>query len=134
MHKALFKASRPLMAVEAFAIVIRAIKLQGLLGSRYILGVNVVQSTELGFEASKHGIIRVAGVAGLVARYTSILEMGGRNIRRVIYVQALAVMAHNVAAQAERRLLCPFHVVLKPKQAGKNGEDKERQKRQYLPA
>lgn len=134
MHNALFKAARSLMAVEAFAIVEWVIKFQGLLWPGDILYINVVQPTELGFEASKHGIIRVAGVAGLITRYTSILEMGRRNIRRVIYVQALAVMAHNVAAQAERRLLCPFHVVLKPQQPGKNGEDKERQKRQYLPA
>src|ERR1051326_8242834 len=104
MHNALFKTARSLLAVEALAIVIRAIKLQGLLGSRYILCVNVMQPTELGFEASKHGIIRVAGVAGLVARYTSILEMGRRNIRRVIYVQALAVMAHNVADRKSTRL------------------------------
>lgn len=80
MHHALFKAARSLMAVEAFAIVEWVIKLQGLLWPGDILYINVVQPTELGSEAPKHGVIRVAGVAGLVVRHTSILEMGRWNI------------------------------------------------------
>ena len=134
MDNALFKAARSLMAMEAFAIVVWVIKFHGQLRPGDILRINVVQPAELGFEASKHGVISVAGVAGLVARHAPILEMGRRNIGRVIYVQALTVLAHDVAAQTEGRLLRPFHVVLKPQQAGKNREDKERQKRQYLPA
>jgi hypothetical protein len=37
-----------------------------------------------------------------------------------------------MAAQTKGCLFCAFHVVFKPEQAGKNREDKERQKCQYL--
>jgi len=80
MQRALLKAARALVAVETFAVVVRMVKLHGLLRPGDILGINVVQPAELGFEASKDGIISVAGVTGLVARHTSILEMGRRNI------------------------------------------------------
>jgi hypothetical protein len=42
MHRALLKAARSLMAVEAFTVVIRMIELQGLLRSGDILSINVV--------------------------------------------------------------------------------------------
>src|SRR5438270_8254848 len=74
----------------------------------------------------------MAGIAGLLTRHTPVLGMRCRNERRIIHVQALAVLAHDMAAQAERRLLCPFHVVLKSQHSGKHRENEECQKCQYL--
>src|ERR1051326_1193707 len=129
---ALLKAARALMAMEAFAVIVRVVKLHGLLRPGDVLGINVVQSAELGFEAAENRVVRVAGVAGLIARYTPILKMCRWYIGGIIHIQALPVLAHDMAAQTERRLLCAVHVVLEPEQAGKNRKDKERQKRQYL--
>ena len=102
---ALLKAARALMAVQALTVVVRMVELDGLLRFGDILRVDMVQPLQFGAETAEDGVIGVAGIAGLIAWHTPVLKMRCRNIGRVIYVEALSISAHDMAGQAERRLL-----------------------------
>src|SRR4029077_16901596 len=84
------------------------------------------QAAELRSERSKHGVVRVAGVAGFVRGHAVILEVRGRKIRCVIDVQALSVGVHDMAGEAERGALGAFHFIVHSGQ-----ERKERKKEKH---
>src|SRR5215472_17330928 len=54
------------------------------------------------------------------------------NIAGVINQQAPAVISHDVAGKAEGGLLGALNMILQAQQATKDGEDKQRQKGEYL--
>lgn len=70
-----------------------------------ILHINVVQSVQLNAQTAIHRIIRVTGVAGFVGGDAVILEMRGRDIILVVYIQTFAPGRHDVAGKAEAGLL-----------------------------
>ena len=107
-----FKRAGSRVAVQAFAIVVGLVELDifGPGGSAEILDVDVAQASELGAKSSIKAVIGVAGVAGFVGRDAMVLEMGGRNVGRIIHVEAFAVGFHDVAGKAKLRLFGTFYV------------------------
>ena len=63
----------------------------------------MLQTAHLGIDVAKHGVVGMAREARMVFGDTVVLEMGSRNILRVIDVKALAVGLHDVARQAKLR-------------------------------
>src|SRR5215468_6836092 len=77
-------------------------------------------------------IVSVAGVAGFIARDAAILEVGCRQICRIIGIKASAVWLHDVAGEAEAGLFGALHVLCGSKYGGDEGKDKQCQKSEDL--
>ena len=89
------------MAVQTLPVIVWMIEFDGLLRLAYVLRINMVQPSQFGIKAAENRVIGMAGVTGFIARHASILEMRGRNIRRIVHIQAMPVRLHDVAAQAK---------------------------------
>src|SRR5580658_2196070 len=97
----LFKRARPGMAVQAFPVVVGLVKADGVHRRSKPVDIDVVQPFHLGMYGAKHGVIGMAGVAGLVRGDSMILEMSSGDIGLVVHVQAPPVGFHDVARKAE---------------------------------
>ena len=75
-----FKGPGPGMAVQAFPVVIRVVKLNRMHRRPKPVDVDVVQAIQLGLDGPEHGVIGMAGVTGLVGGNTVILEMSRGNV------------------------------------------------------
>src|SRR5215510_524739 len=121
------------MTMQAFAIVVRSVEFDRLMRFADVLHVEMMQPAEFCFDSP--GIKRVVGVAGVtsfVARYPIVLIVRCGDIAGVIHQQAPAVISHDVAGKAEGGLLGALNMILQAQQATKEGEDKKRQKGEYL--
>ena len=92
----LFEGSGAEVAVQAFAVVVRFVEANGIMRLAKILHVNVVQPVKFGPGASKHRIVCVTGIAGLIGGDAVILKVRRSQVSGIIYVQALAVSLHGV--------------------------------------
>src|SRR5262249_39466388 len=103
MHRPFLEGTSSGMAMETLAIVVRLIEfdLRGLRGLSEVIDVKVSQAAYLGFETAEHRVVGVAGVAGFVRRNAVILVVRGRQMKRIIDMQALSIGLHDVTAQAE---------------------------------
>src|SRR5579864_4310547 len=121
------------MTVQAFAVVIRAVELDGVFWFTEVLHPYVMQAPQLGFrKTGVQSVVGVAGVPGLIAGHAAVLVMSSRNVPGVVYHQALPVVAHDVTGEAERSLLGPLDVVLRSQYTAKYGKDEQGEKGQYL--
>src|SRR3954454_22721140 len=98
------------MTMEAFAIVIGIIKLDGLRCFSHILHVHMPQPAQLSQRRSVKYVICVTGVTGLIARNASVLKMRCGNIRGVVDPQAFSVWFHDVTRKAELGLFRTLHM------------------------
>ena len=91
------------MAMQALAIVVGLIQLDGLCRLAQILDVHMLEAAQLGIEITIHGVIGVASEAGIFAWHKIVLEMHSGNKTLVVYVQAFSVIFHHMARQTELR-------------------------------
>ncbi len=68
-----------------------------------ILHINVAQSTKFGMDRAEQGVVRMAGIASPITGNEIVLKMPGRDVTRVINVEAAAEIVHNLAGEAELR-------------------------------
>lgn len=68
-----------------------------------ILHINGAQSTKFGMDRAAQGVVRMAGIARLITGNEIVLKMPGRDVTRVINVEAAAEIVHNLAGEAELR-------------------------------
>ena len=124
MHRVALKRASARVAMQAFAIVVGLIELDVFRPWRRaeVLDVNVAQSSELGAKSAVEAVVGVTGVARFVGRNAMVLEMGGRNVGRIIHIEAFTVRLHDMAGKAEFRLLGTFDV-----SRGCHGSAKNRQ-------
>ena len=136
MNRSLLKGAGAQMTVQAFAIVVRFVKLDFVWSwwRAEIIDVNVPQSVQLRFKGAEHRIVGVTGVAGFLRRDAMVLKVSGSQIRGIIHMQALSVRLHDVARQTELSALGPLHLVRSAHSKTKNGQKEERQERRDLPA
>src|SRR6266851_1784790 len=108
MYRTFFKRARSGVTVQALAIVVRLIELDVLGGRRCSKekDVDMSQPAKLGLDSTKHGVIRVACVAGFVRRNAMILKMCGGEMLGVVHAQTLSVRFHDVARKTEFSTLC----------------------------
>ena len=87
------------MTMKAFSIVVWPIELDfgRLRNCPEVLHVHVIQPTPLCAEIPIHGVVGVAGETSGFGRHSMILEMSGRQERRIVSVEASSVVGHNVA-------------------------------------
>jgi len=84
--RTLFKRSGSEMAVQTFPVVVWLMQLD-VFRSRFlskVVDVEMPESTQLCFECSKHGVVGVTRVTGLVGRDAMVLKVGGNKIRWVV--------------------------------------------------
>ncbi len=122
------------MTVQAFAIVVGLIELDIFRPRRRtkILVVDVPQASELGANSSIKAIVSVTGVAGFIGWDAMVLKMGGRDVGRVVHVQAFAVRLHDVAGKTKFGLLGTFDVGRRRHGAAQNRQHTEGNERQHL--
>ncbi len=104
-------AARAFVAVEAFAIVVRLVKLDRVRRRSPDVMPHVFRAAQLGLEVAKHRVRRVATEAGPVARYLFVLEVNGRDEAPVAHPKAAAVGLHDVAGKTEFGALGLLEVV-----------------------
>lgn len=105
--------SRAAVAMQALAIVERLVELDfsSLWYCPQVLNVNVRQTPRFVFQPAKHGVVRVTGIAGPVPRNAIVLEVRGRQVTAVVYVEAPTIVLHRVAREAEFRSLGAIHML-----------------------
>src|SRR5437879_10586853 len=93
MHRTFFKRARSCMAMQAFAVVIRLVELDVCRGRRCskVIHVDMSQPAKFGLDSTKHGVIRVACVAGFVRGNEMILKVCGGQMMRTVSTQPLSV-------------------------------------------
>ena len=91
------------MAMQAFPVLERFVKRQFCRRGLEVIHIKMLQTAQLGIDVAEHRVVGMAGETRVVFGYTVVLEMGSRNILRVINVKALAMGPHDVARQAELR-------------------------------
>ena len=91
------------MAMQAFSVLERRVKRQFCRRGLEVIHIKMLQAAQFGVNVAKHGVVGMAREAGVVFRDTVVLEMGSRDILRVIDVKALAMGLHDVARQAKLR-------------------------------
>ena len=104
------EVARTCMAVQALRVVVRAVQMDHLGGTAHILHVNVPQALELVLQGTVHGVVRVAGVAGLIRLDEVVLKMLRGDVALIQHVQTLPVGFHAVARNAVCRLFGTLHV------------------------
>ena len=87
------------------------------------------EPVHLGGDGSKHRVVRVACVAGLIAWHPVVLEVGRRNVGLIVNFQTSSVGFHDVAGEAELRLLGALNVVVKTQQAGEDRGNEQSKKK-----
>ena len=97
----IFKRARPGMAVQAFAIVVSAVKVNGILRGSEPVDIDMVQALKFGVNCAEHRVISVAGIAGRVRVNPVVLEVSGRDIGGIVHVQTLPVRLHDVARETK---------------------------------
>src|SRR2546430_2544921 len=100
VYGAFFERAGANMAMQAFAIVIGNVKVQWRRRMAHILHVNVPQSANFCSNASIHYVIGMAGGGSPHAWDPWALEMRGRDIHRVVAVEAPTRWGHDVAGEA----------------------------------
>ena len=108
----LFEGAHSGVAVQALAVVEGGVELDvgRLWHFAEVLHINVPQPAKFGVDGAEHSVVRVAGVAGMIAGNKIILKMPGGDVTRIIHVEALAEIVHDVAGEAELRAGGAFHV------------------------
>ncbi len=76
--------------------------------------------------------VGMARVAGPIARHKIVLEMARRNVARIVYVEAPAIVCHYVAGEAELSALSPLHVLGKSTRDGQDRKNTQRNEGQHL--
>src|SRR6266702_2027933 len=109
MYRTFFKRAPSGVAVQALAVVVRLVELDVLRCWRSSKVIHVDMS-----ESAKHGVIRVARVAGFVRRNAMILKMCGGEMLGVVHAQTLSVRFHDVARKTEFSTLCVLQFAVSP--------------------
>jgi len=78
--------------------------------STHILHIKIPYTFELVLQGAVHGVVRVAGVAGLVRLHKVVLKMLRRDVACIQHVQTLSMGFHAVARNAVCRLFGTLHV------------------------
>src|SRR5262249_18764793 len=88
-----------------------------------VVHVYVLEALQLGRPVAVHRIGGVTREAGGLARHPRVGVVRGRDVHHVVDVQALAVVLHDVARDAESGLLRFLDVLDEAHGGGKNGQD-----------
>ena len=136
MYYAFLKGTSPRMAMQAFAVVVRLVELdiRGLWWISQVIDINVAEAPKLGLEATKHCVVGVAGVTRFVSWNQMILEVGCRQMSRIIHLQASAVGLHDVTAEAKFRALGVLHLRAKTHSETQQRQAKQQKESHDLPA
>jgi len=121
------------MTMEAFAIVVRVVEVEGRSGVTDVLHVDVPQTADLCANAAIHRVVGVAGIARLVTRDSGVLKVGGGKKGRVINQQASTVRFHDVAREAKISLPGALHMLGRSERGDQGGQQKEHHKGKHLP-
>ena len=99
----LFEGAHAGVAVQAFAVVESGVEpdVCGFWDRADVLHINVAQPAEFGVEGAEHGVVGMAGVAGVIAGDKIVLEMRRRNVTGIVHVEASAKVVHDVAGETE---------------------------------
>jgi hypothetical protein len=122
--------------MEALAIVEGSVELDvgGLWDMAEVLHINVAQAAEFGVDGAEHGVVRMAGIAGMIAGNEIVLKMRGWDVAGIIDVEASAKIDHDVAGEAELGAGGTLHVFRVSQPNGQYRQDEERHKGQNLAA
>ena len=136
MLRLFFKGAHSRVAVETLAVVEGCVELDvsRLWHLPDVLHINVAQSAKFGVGSTEHGVVRMAGIAGMIARNEIVLKMLGRDVTRVVDVEAAAEIVHNVAGEAELRAGGALHVFRVTQSNRHCGQNEKRRKGQNLAA
>src|SRR5579859_2747445 len=110
MDRALFKAARAQVAVQALAIIEGFVEFNRICGRSNVVLVSVLQAAELVMKRAIDGVVGVTRVASVIARYTCILKVGRWQIGRIVYVETFTVWLHYMTGKAKAGLLGSLHV------------------------
>lgn len=107
MDRILIERASTSVTVQAFAIVVRSVQFDvcWLWRIPKILNKDVLEPSEFGTQAAVQAVVGMAGVARLIGWHSMILKMCGRDIRRVVHIETSSISFHDVAGDAEFRLL-----------------------------
>src|SRR6266567_5707385 len=114
------------MAMQALPVVVWLTQLD-IFGSRFfsqVVHIEMAKSAKFCLERSKHSVVGVTCVAGLVLRDAMVLKVGGSKIRWIVHVKAFAIRFHDVARETKPRALGTFHLAVHSRDETKNGEKK----------
>src|ERR1700692_719271 len=136
MLRLFFKDTHSGVTVEALAIVEGRVELDvsRLWDLSEVLHINVAQATKLCVDRTEQGVVRMAGIAGMIAGNEIVLKVPGRDVTRVIDVEAAAEIGHHVAGKAELRARGSLHVFRVAQSNTHYWQNKERHKGQNLAA
>src|SRR5215470_10039508 len=112
MYDSLLERTSSGVTVQALAVVVGLVEPDffGFGRRPQVVDVHVTEAAELCFESAEHGVIRVAGVAGLVRWDAMILEMRSGEMAWIVNSEAPAVRLHDVTREAESRALRVVHL------------------------
>src|SRR6478752_1591116 len=101
--------------MQALAIVVRLIELDLLRfgNGPEILDLEMAETPEFRAHSAEHGIVRVAGVTGAIARNAIVLEVARRQVARIIHIETAAEVGHHVAGEAELSGFRAVHLLRK---------------------
>ena len=127
MLRLLFENAHSGVAVQALAVVEGGVELyvSGLRDFAEVLHINMSQPAKFSVDCAKHGVVGVAGVAGMIAGNEIILKMPGWDVARIIHVKALAEIVHDMAGEAELSAGGALHVLGVTEADRHNWQDKE---------
>jgi hypothetical protein len=131
VHGSGFERARTFMAMETLAIVVGSVELDFLGSGRSceVVDINVPQAAELGMQCTKHGVVRVAGVAGFGCGHAMVLEVGGGEIGGIIHVETFSKRFHGVAGKTEFRGGRSFQLIRNAHGHAENRQAEEYEKR-----
>jgi len=132
MNRIGLKAAGPQMTVQALSVVVPARYLDRFGWRTQILHVNALDTPELIPQRAVDRIVGVAAEAGHVRWYAMVLKVLCRDVARVVDPEALAVVLHAMARNAELGLFGTRDVGGEPHAKTDRGEDAQGAKSQNL--
>src|SRR5258707_14174974 len=136
MHGAFFKGACSSVAVQAFSVVEGLVEFDmfGCGWRSQVIHVDMPKPTQLGLDCAEHSVIRVACVASRIGRNPMILKMGGRQVLRIVHIEALAVWFHDVTRKTELSAFCVFQFAGSSNSKAEKRQRKQRQKCHHFSA
>ena len=91
--------------MQTFAVVVWDIQpdVRWFWNGSKVLHQDMVNAAPLRFVIAKHGVVGMAGKAGMFARHEVVLEVCRGEIALVVYMETLAKVGHYMTGEAELR-------------------------------
>jgi hypothetical protein len=134
MGRFFLERSRIGVAMQAFTVLVRIIKRKLRRYFFQVVDIEVSQAADLGIHVAEHGVVGVTRITGAVTRNSVVLKVTGRNITRIIDVQALSIRLHDVARETKLGRFGMFEMDVSAEACRYDGEDEKGDERKYFPS